>query len=130
MIEEIGLEGIWEYEFLVGKDGKMYFMEINFRNTVIGWATTVAGMPNITLWCKSMQEGHIADNCYKNIPEGFTTMAECFDYDARVKAGLLSHKEWMKQYKSVDAKLYKGRKDFRPFFSFMWYKLTRMKLDH
>ncbi len=130
MIEEIGLEGIWEYEFLVGKDGKMYFMEINFRNTVIGWATTVAGMPNITLWCKSMQEGHIADNCYKKIPEGFTTMAECFDYDARVKAGLLSHKEWMKQYKSVDAKLYKGRKDFRPFFSFMWYKLTRMKLDH
>ena len=38
--------------------------------------------------------------------------------------------EWMREYKNVDAKLYKGRKDFRPFFSFMWYKLTRMNLDH
>ena len=130
MIQEIGLEGIWEYEFLVDKKGKMYFLEINFRNTVIGWATTVAGMPNITLWCEAMKAGKIDRRCYRKIPDGFTTMAECWDYDERVKSGLLSHREWMKQYKKVNAKLYKGRNDFKPFFSFMWYKLTRMHLDH
>ena len=130
MIEEIGLEGIWEYEFLVGKDGKLYFLELNFRNTVIGWATTVAGMPNATLWTESMKTGHIADNCYRKIPDGFTAMAECWDYDERVKTRIISRKEWMRQYKKVNAKLYRGRNDFRPFFSFMWYKITRMKLDH
>lgn len=126
MIEEIGLEGIWEFEFIVDKTGKMYFLEINFRITVIGWATTVAEMPSITLWCKSMDLKKIPDNCRKEIPEGFTAMAECFDYDARVKTGMISRREWKKQYKNANAKLYRGRHDFRPFFSFMWYKFTKM----
>ncbi len=127
MISEIGFEGIFEFEFMVSEDGKLYFLEINFRNTVNGWSTTVAGMPDVTLWCEAMLQGKIPEDCYKKIPDGFTTMAECFDYDVRVKTGMLSHKEWMKQYKNVNAKLYRGRKDYFPFFSFMWYKLTRMR---
>ena len=125
-ISEIGFEGIFEIEFLVAEDGTLYFLEINLRNTVNGWTSTVAGMPLATRWCESMERGTISENIYRKIPDGFTTMAECFDYDARVKKGLISHKEWMRQYKSVDAKLYKGRNDFKPFFAFMWYKLTKM----
>ena len=129
-ITELGFEGIFEIEFLVGKDGNLYFLEINLRNTVNGWTSTVAGMPLATLWCESMAQGFIRPDLRKQLPEGFTTMAECFDYDARVKKGMISHREWMKQYKSVDAKLYKGRKDFIPFFAFMWYKLTKMNRKH
>lgn len=125
-ISEIGFEGIFEIEFLVAEDGTLYFLEINLRNTVNGWTSTVAGMPLATRWCESMEKGMIPKDIYRKLPDGFTTMAECFDYDARVKKGLISHKEWMKQYKSVDAKLYKGRNDFKPFFAFMWYKLTKM----
>lgn len=127
MIEEIGFEGIFEFEFMVYPDDKLYFLEINFRNTANGWETTVAGMPGVTLWCKAMSEGKIADGWYKKIPEGFTTMAECFDYDVRVKSGMISKKEWKKQYKEANAKLYRGRNDFRPYFNFMWYKYTKMK---
>jgi hypothetical protein len=54
-------------------------------------------------------------------------MAECFDYDARVKEGLVSKKDWKKEFKNANAKLYLGRKDFRPFLSFMMYKLTHKK---
>ncbi len=126
MLEEIGLEGIFEFEFMVGEDGKLYFLEINFRNTVNGWSTTVAGMPSVMLWCNSMLNGVIPKDCYKPIPIGFTTMAECYDYDLRVKSGMISKKEWLKQYKNADAKLYRGRHDFIPFLSFMWYKLTKM----
>ena len=74
-----------------------------------------------------MLDGKIVDGWYKKIPEGFTTMAECFDYDVRVKSGMISKSEWKKQYKAANAKLYRGRNDFRPFFSFMWYKFTKMK---
>lgn len=130
MLAEIGFEGIFEFEFMVGEDGKLYFLEINFRNTANGWTTTVAEMPSVTLWCKSMLEGKIVDGCYKKIPDGFTTMAECFDYDVRVKTGIISYKEWIKQYRKVNAKLYKGRNDFRPFFSFIWYKFTKMRFKH
>ena len=129
-LEELGFEGIFEIEFLVGVDGKLYFLEINLRNTVNGWTSTVAEMPLATLWCKAMQSGIIEDSWHKKVPEGFTTMAECFDYDARVKKGTISHREWMKQYRTVNAKLYKRRNDFKPFFSFMWYKLTKMRKRH
>ena len=125
MLEEIGFEGVFEFEFMVGEDGKLYFLEVNFRNTVNGYATTVAGMPSVLLWCEAMQNGKIPENSYKKIPERFTYMAECFDYDARVKKGIISKKEWKKQYKEASVKLYRGRHDFIPFLSFMWYKFTK-----
>ncbi|MBO5952768.1 MAG: ATP-grasp domain-containing protein [Oscillospiraceae bacterium] len=130
MIKEIGFEGIFEFEFMVGQDKQLYFLEINFRNTVNGWETTCAGMPGVTLWCESMLLNRIVDNCYRQIPEGFYTMAECFDYDVRVKGKKLTRRQWLKEYKNANAKLYLGRKDFRPFFSFMWYKLWHMRRSH
>ena len=129
-ISEIGFEGIFEIEFLVAEDGTLYFLEINLRNTVNGWTSTVAGMPLATRWCEAMENSMINTGVYQKIPEGFTTMAECFDYDARVRTGLISRSEWMKQYRQADAKLYRGRNDLLPFLSFMWYKQTKMKRKH
>ena len=127
MLTEIGFEGIFEFEFLVGVDGNLYFLEVNLRNTVNGWTSTVAGMPLATLWCRAMEAQKTDPSWRREIPEGFTTMAECFDYDKRVKTGMLTHRQWMKEYKAVNAKLYKGRNDFAPFFSFMWYKFKNRK---
>lgn len=126
-LTDIGFEGIFEIEFLVGTDGVLYFLEINLRNTVNGWTSTVAGMPLATLWCESMALGKVKEGIYKKIPDGFTTMAECFDYDARVKKGLVTRKDWRKQYKTATAKLYLGRRDFLPFLSFMLYKFFKMR---
>lgn len=127
IIKEIGLEGIFEFEFMVDKEKKLWFLEINFRNTALGYSTTAAGMPQITLWCDSMEKGYLVPGIIKQIPDSFKAMAECFDYDARVKTGMISKKEWMKQYKACQCKLYKGHDDNIPFYRFMWYKLTKMK---
>ena len=127
IIEEIGLEGIFEFEFLVDRAGKRWFLEINFRNTALGYSTTAADMPQVTLWCDSMERGSIEKGILKEIPDGFKAMAECFDYDARVKTGIISKKEWKKQYRACSCKLYKGHDDDIPFIRFMWYKLTKMK---
>lgn len=128
VIEEIGLEGIFEFEFMQDKAGNLWFLEINFRNTALGFATTVAGMPQVIYWCESMQKGYIdREKYYKKIPVGLKAMAECFDYDARVKTGMITKKEWRKQYDSAECKMYKGRHDNIPFYIFLWYKLTKMK---
>ncbi len=128
VIEEIGLEGIFEFEFIKDKEGNLWFLEINFRNTALGYATTVAGMPQVVYWCESMEKGFIdKKKYYKKIPEGLTAMAECFDYDARVKTGKVTKKEWEKQFKCAECKMYKGRKDNIPFYIFLWYKYTKMK---
>ena len=84
-------------------------------------------MPQVTLWCNSMEKAFIRDDIIRIIPDGHKAMAECFDYDARVKTGMISKREWKKQYKSCQCKLYKGRFDNIPFYRFMWYKLTKMK---
>lgn len=125
MLKEIGYEGIFEFEFMVNSNDKLVFLEINFRNTANGWSTTVAGMPAVTIWCNSMLNNKIIDNCYKKIPDGFTTMAECFDYDMRVKTGLLSRQEWLREYRNTDAKLYCGRNDIFPFLSFLRHKYRK-----
>ena len=85
-------------------------------------------MPQVIYWCEAMEKGFIDyKKYYKEIPEGFTAMAECFDYDARVKTGKISKKEWKKQYNAAECKLYKGRDDNIPFYIFLWYKYTKMK---
>lgn len=128
VIEEIGLEGIFEFEFMKDKNGNLWFLEINFRNTALGYSTTVAGMPQVIYWCESMEKGFIdKQKYYKKIPDGLRAMAECFDYDARVKAGKISEKEWKKQYKDAECKMYKGRNDNLPFYIFLMHKYRKIK---
>lgn len=127
VIEEIGLEGIFEFEFIKDKDGNLWFLEINFRNTALGYATTVAGMPQVVYWCESMEKGFIdKKKYYKEIPVGLTAMAECFDYDVRVKTGIISKEDWLKEYMTTECKMYMGRDDFEPFQLFMEYKQKYM----
>ncbi len=127
VIEEIRLEGIFEFEFLKDRDGNLWFLEINFRNTALGYSTTVAGMPQVVYWCESMEKGFIdKEKYYKKVPDGLTAMAECFDYDVRVKTGIISKEEWLKEYMTAECKMYMGRDDFKPFQLFMEYKQKYM----
>lgn len=125
IIAEIGFEGICDFQFLKDQNGDLLFMEANFRNVAPGFASTVAGMPEIINWCESMERGYIdADAYYREIPEGFTAIAECWDYDVRVKGGVMTKEEWLKEYMTANCKLYFGRDDFEPFRLFMEYKQT------
>lgn len=126
IIEEIGFEGIFEFEFMVDKDGNYWFLEINFRNTALGYATTVAGMPQVIMWCDAMEKGYIDHSKRVEIPNGMRAMAECFDYDVRVKGGIISKEEWLKEYMTAECKMYMGRDDFEPFRYFMEYKKKYM----
>lgn len=127
VIEEIGLEGIFEFEFMQDKEGNLWFLEINFRNTALGYSTTVAGMPQVIYWCESMERGFIdKEKYYKKVPDGMTAMAECFDYDVRVKTGVISKEEWLKEYMTTECKMYLGRDDYVPFQLFMEYKQKYM----
>ena len=74
MLEEIGFEGIWEIEFLVDKDDKIYFLEINFRRTsgsfdhddVIFFCQFVKSFfyfrDQLLLICKIISGTHVAKN--------------------------------------------------------------------
>ena len=118
MMTEIGYEGIYEFELLLGEDGKYYFLEVNLRNSGWSYASTVAGMPLPILWAKSMTNGYIKPNDIKKIKKGFIFIDDFNDFKARVGGKKISFLGWIKEYVKADCKLTLGRHDIKPMFSY------------
>lgn len=118
MLKEIGFEGIFEIEFLVGHDGMLYFEEINFRNSPWSYPSSALGKPVPELWIRSMLNGHI-DHDYAVVPEKYTAMIEPVDYGKRVETGMISEAEWLYDYKDTDVTFYFDADDPEPFFLMM-----------
>lgn len=116
MMEHIEYEGIFEADFLINKDGKLYFSEINFRNTAWNYAATCAGMNLQTIWVDSMLKGKIDDNIYNDIGDGFTAMTEPIDYQKRVVEQGYSIEKWLEDFKNAKCKYYYNENDLVPFF--------------
>lgn len=115
MMKEIGFNGIFSIEFLIGQDDELYFLEFNFRNSTWSYASTVAGMSLPVLWAESMLTGKIAEDAYKEIPEGYCAMVEPIDYAKRVKTGRCSLWEWITDFKSIGCTYYYNEKDMEPW---------------
>lgn len=115
MMEEIGFEGVFEIEFLIDQDGKLYFGEINFRNSTWSYAATKAGMPLPVLWAETMETGRIRDDAYQKINGKFTAMVEPVDYAKRVKTGKISPAEWLIDFKEMSCGYYYSTEDPEPW---------------
>ena len=100
MFEEMGFEGVFEVEFLIDKDGTVYFMETNFRASAWNPTCKFAGMPLDYLWIKGMENGYIDPADRKDF-EPFTSMSEVIDYGKRVEGGLVSLAEWLRDFREA-----------------------------
>lgn len=114
MIEEIGFEGIFDAEFLLGPDDQYYFLEINFRNTTWSYASAVVGMPLPYIWTKSMLEGKIIDGAFKPTEKPFLCMVEPIDYNLRCKQRGYSKIKWFAELLKCKCKDYWNWRDLRP----------------
>lgn len=117
VFSEIGFEGIYEVELLIDQNEKLYFSEINFRNSTWSYAATCAGMNLPVLWAESMINGKIVDGAYKKIPDNFTAMVETNDFHVRVIGKKMSFFKWLKDLKNSNCKYYIGKNDIKPFIS-------------
>lgn len=122
MLEEIQFEGIFEIEFLIDQNDKLYFLEINFRNSTWSYASTIAGMPLPIIWSMGMLDNSVIDESYKIINEPFTAMVEFDDYRRRVKTHQISTLHWFKDFKNSKCKYYIGKNDIKPFISVIMCK--------
>lgn len=114
MIEEIGFEGIFDAEFLIGPDDQYYFLEINFRNTTWSYASAVVGMPLPYIWTKSMLEGKIIDSAFKPTKKPFLCMVEPIDYNLRCKQRGYNRIKWFSELLKCKCKDYWNWRDLRP----------------
>ncbi len=115
LIADIGFEGMFDVEFLLGKDGRYYFTEINFRNSIWNYIATFIGMPYPILWANAMLSGKIDNAWINHFPDDYTAMCEPIDYGIRVKNGNTSLHEWINDFKNANVLFYHDKDDIIPF---------------
>lgn len=120
IIEEIGYEGIFDADFLIDETGKLYFLEINFRNSAFSYAATKLKLNIPLIWANSNLKGIFEENLVE-IPENYVAIAEAADFSQRVKKNkMISVFAWLKDLKSVNCLLIWNKKDKKPCFSYWW----------
>lgn len=125
MIEEIGFEGVFDAEFLIGPDDKYYFLEINFRNTTWSYASDVLGMPLAYLWVKAMNDEKSLADAFKPNEKPILCMVEPIDYNLRCRQRGYSKCKWFIELLKCKCKDYWNWRDLKPSFIMLnnWKKL-------
>ena len=121
----LGYSGLFSVEFLLSNN-KAYFLEINLRNDGNGYLPTYGGVNLPYQWYLAMtnQQSKLA-SLPKYIEEDFMMMREFTDIMIPFKYGY-SYVKWFKDFCNVDCFLYWNKKDKKPYFYFVRYKLFRL----
>lgn len=124
LIRKTGYEGIFSIDFLKGRNGKLYFLEINFRNSAWSYPMTKAGVNLPIIWAKSMVSSHMAcgDVRIENLP--FTAIVETAEFIQGFRRGLKSGFQSLKKIMNSDSVIIWNSLDSKPFFYFF---LSRIK---
>lgn len=114
MMEEIGYEGLFDVEYLLGDDGVFYFMEVNFR--VDGAIYKL--LPGVNLpaeWCRliNMPKEDLPDHLPLKKPF-FSGMTEHHDFRTSVLTGKMSPIKWFWEFCTADKHMLINLKDPRP----------------
>lgn len=111
-IKGLGYAGIFDMELMYSK-GKVYFIELNFRNGAYGYAYTKAGINLPALWCLNAIGQDISFDS-KLIKREVTLMSEIADF-RNVFDSKLRLVKWIVQFLKSDVHLILNKHDLRPF---------------
>lgn len=113
--------GVFCIEFLKGKDGGLYFLEVNYRNSGWSYAFTVGGFNLPFRWAVSTLDGklYLEDFCQRNDFSAMNDFSDLKDVVSNKSASLLT---WLKQYFTTDCHYYYNSKDSKPFWFCLLHK--------
>lgn len=116
VLQQANYSGIFEAEFLIDEKGKLYFLEINFRNSTWSYAYTYGGLNLPYQWAVSTLNGNIDFSSSMIRKKPFTAMAEFNDFRSVVKTGEVSIFKWLVQAYKTNCHYYYNKKDSSPFW--------------
>jgi hypothetical protein len=125
MMKEIGYDGLFDVEFLQDKDGKLYFMEVNFRVDGAIYKVT----PGVNLpaeWCRLVElpQEELPDALVTK-KERFTGMSEVQDFKASVAHGSMNPFKWFWQFCLTDKYMLISLKDLKPVWVWLFTSSRR-----
>ena len=115
VMQDIGFEGLFDVEFIIDKNGKCYFTEINFRNSIWNYIGVADDIPFPIIWADGILEGKFDEKLKKTISREYVAMVEPIDYGIRVKNGNTSLSTWLNDFKNADVLFYHDKDDLKPF---------------
>ena len=108
-MRECGYIGIFDTDF-IENDGKLYFIECNYRNGAYGYATTFAGFNMPLRWvnnCLGIANDDISDL------RDVTFMEERTDF-LNVLDKTMTFRSWLKDFINTDVCLFWNKRDIKP----------------
>lgn len=114
-LQGISFSGLFSMEFLRGKDGQDYFMEINLRNDGNAICVTESGVNLPYVWYLS-SIGKPWKNETSNQVHSIIVMPEFDDFRDSVLKGKISFFRWMKDVQRTDCFMDYAPDDKAPFF--------------
>lgn len=125
MIKKVGFTGIFEAEFLLAKDGTIYFLEINFRNSTWSYPMTYGGVNMLYYWAKGTLKGKLDSNI-KARQTPFKGLVETRDFQDFVLTGKVSIFKWLYQLFTTECLFFYNPKDKKPVFAHIKYLIRKV----
>lgn len=116
MISKVGFTGIFEAEFLLAKDGTVYFLEINFRNSTWSYPMTFGGVNMLYYWAKGTLSKQLDTDFHYKFDK-FKGLVEPMDFKEFVLTGQISLFKWIYQLLTADCLFYYNSKDKKPVWA-------------
>lgn len=128
-IKAVGYSGLFSIEFLRGKDGHDYFMEMNFRNDGNSICVTKAGCNLPFLWYMANVGLNYQAELDNSTLRPVNVMPEFDDFRFFVLTRKMSVGTWLSEIKKTDAFMEYDKQDKAPFYAgirdLLWQKTKR-----
>lgn len=118
-IRRTGYSGLFSVEFIHGKDGKDYFLEMNFRNDGNGVVVTAAGTNLPYIWYLYCAGG----NYQREIDTSAVKETYCAPEDSyfiSMLQGDMTFSQWRKNMKKCTCYITYFKDDTAPFWALIW----------
>lgn len=115
---ETGYSGLFSVEYMQGKDGKDYFLEMNFRNDGNGAVVTAAGTNLPYIWYLYCTGGDYQSEIRQSTVKEVYSAPEDSYFMSMVE-GQLTFAQWYENMKKVDCYITYFPGDTRPFWALM-----------
>lgn len=125
LLQKIGFSGVFEVEFIIAENNELFFLEINFRDTMWNHAFTQMGINLNKIWAESELAGHleVGDSRITTSPHLF--MTEFGDYGRYVKSGQLKLSEWWKDFRRCKTCMIYDKTDLKPLLVYFYLIVVR-----
>lgn len=124
--KKIRYTGVFEVEFLKGEDGKLYFLEANFRHTLWNHTFTDMGINLCAIWANSELNQKLVTDGASIKKEPHNLMREFQDYIRCRKDGSQNFIGWLKDLRNTDSFVIWNKYDIKPFFVYIIFMTLRI----